>query len=192
MGGEASRTRATRRRRGLRDGCRPVKGRATAGGLPGCMPPEPGGSLDTEDAMKGTTFVMALACTLAGFGLAADRAAADGGEEGLDRGERIEERLDRRGDRVDRRLDRRGDRVDRHLDRRGDRVDGRLDRRAERAEEAGRDPLARRLDRRGDRIEERLDRRGDRAERHLDRRGDRVDRRLDRRGDRAERRFDRR
>ena len=44
-----------------------------------------------------------------------------------------------RGDRVEQRLDRRGDRIDNRLDRRGDRIDERLDRRAERAEDQGRD-----------------------------------------------------
>jgi len=46
-----------------------------------------------------------------------------------DRGDRMENRLDRQGDRIENRLDRRGDRVDNRLDRRGQRIDRRYDRR---------------------------------------------------------------
>ena len=63
----------------------------------------------------------------------------------------------------------RGDRIEERLDRLGDRVDRRLDRAADRAEARGRDGLAERLDRRGDRIDRRLDRRGEQLERWHDR-----------------------
>jgi hypothetical protein len=51
-----------------------------------------------------------------------DRAAANGRD-------RLANRLDRRGDRIDNRLDHKGQRIDRRLDRVGNRVDRRLDRR---------------------------------------------------------------
>jgi hypothetical protein len=57
-----------------------------------------------------------------------------------------------RGDRIDQRLDRKGERIEHRLDARGDRIDARLDRKGEHAEA--------RWDRRGDRIDRRLDRRG--------------------------------
>ena len=67
----------------------------------------------------------------------------------------------------------RGDRIDERLDRRGDRIEHRFDRRSARADENGHPIRADRLERRGDRIDERLDRRGDRIDRRFDRRADR-------------------
>ena len=40
-----------------------------------------------------------------------------------DKGDKVEDYLDRKGDRIDHRLDRKGDRIDYRLDRKGDRVD---------------------------------------------------------------------
>jgi hypothetical protein len=64
----------------------------------------------------------------------------------------------------------RGDRIENRLDRRGDVVDNRLDRSARRAARNGHDVAAERLDARGDRVNGRLDRRGNRIDRRLDRR----------------------
>lgn len=109
-----------------------------------------------------------------------------------DRGDRIEERFDRKGDRLEERFDRRGDRIDRRFDRKGEGLDRRFDRAGARAEQAGRDGLARRLDAKGDRLEARFDRKGDRLDRRFDRKGEQLDRRFDRRGERIDRRLDRR
>ena len=46
--------------------------------------------------------------------------ADDNPAPAMDRGDRINERLDRRGERINERLDNRGDRIDQRLDRRGD------------------------------------------------------------------------
>lgn len=86
-----------------------------------------------------------------------------------------------RGDRVEQRFDRRGDRIDNRLDRKGDRIDERLDRRAEIAENHGHERRAAHFDDKGDRIENRLDHKGDRADNRWDRRGERFDRRWDHR-----------
>ncbi len=58
----------------------------------------------------------------------------------------------------------RGERINEHLDRRGDRIEQRHDRRADIAESNGREGRAERLENRGDRIDNRLDRRGDRID----------------------------
>ena len=60
-----------------------------------------------------------------------------------------------RGDRIDQRLDRKGERIEHRLDVRGDRIERRFDRSAQRADRHGHPHVANRLERQGDRIDAR-------------------------------------
>ena len=68
----------------------------------------------------------------------------------------------------------RGDKINARLDARGERINDRLDERAATAAAAGHEHRAQHLDARGDRIEGRLDRRGDRIDNRSDHRHGRT------------------
>jgi hypothetical protein len=104
-----------------------------------------------ENEMRKGSLIAACALSLAIVSGSAFAQDADAGQErlqGLDRGDRVEQRLDRRGDVADRRLDRA----------------------SRRADAADHDRAQRRFDRAGDRVDRRFDRRGVRIDRRFDRR----------------------
>ena len=80
--------------------------------------------------MKASTYVILVGVLGSLFSSAV---LADDPATSMDRGDRINQRLDNRGDRINNRLDSRGDRINDRLDRRGDRINDRLDRRSDRA-----------------------------------------------------------